>query len=305
MTTPLTSMPQRPSFFLPEEYKLLIIGAGPAGVSSALTAASRAAKLVLIDRFSPMERVTAFGRIANYPGLGLTTGQRVAEAFRSHLEAMKVNVQQEYITKIFPEVGYYQAYGRNKVYRASAVILSSGIVYEKKIEGEEPLVGRGVSYCLTCDGLLYAGKKVGVLAESKEGEAEAISLQQDFHCQVLFYTAYTPTPELPLTKVYPKLWPERLEKTAGGLTIISSQSRQEVEGLFIFRAAASPAELLPELAYKDGHLVVDRSMQTNKPGLFAAGDCTGRPYQMAKAVGEGQIAALSALHYLKLTRDRW
>ena len=183
------------------------------------------------------------------------------------------------------------------------MILTPGIIYEKKIPGEDILLGQGVSYCLSCDGLLYAGKKVGVIAEDPEGESEAISLQQDYGSQVIFYAAYAPiVSPSSLQEVYPGTRVQKLEKTARGVSIVSiieeKQTSREVDGVFIFRKGTSPTGLIPDLDMDKHHVRVDKNMQTNLPGIFCAGDCTGPPYQISKAVGEGQVAALSAVKYL-------
>jgi len=315
-----------PSFYLHEEYDLIIIGAGPAGVSGAINAASHKAGFLLMDQEAPMERVRTYGRIANYPGLGIMKGEDLARKFIDHLCAFQISVQRERIVKIAREQGAYQLYGHEKVYRARAVILTPGIIYEKKIPGEDALLGRGVSYCLSCDGLLYAGKKVAVIAEDPEGESEAISLQQDYGAQVIFYAAYAPVASPLLREVYANTRVQKLEKTTRGISIVSiiteneteneagrelekqagremeKQISREVEGVFIFRKGASPTSLIPDLDMDKHHVRVDKNMQTNLPGIFCAGDSTGPPYQISKAAGEGQIAALSAVKYLTASR---
>jgi thioredoxin reductase (NADPH) len=353
-----------PSFYLHEEYDLIIIGAGPAGVSGAINAASHKAGFLLMDQEAPLERVRTYGRIANYPGLGIMKGEDLARKFIDHLSAFQISVQRERIVKIAREQGAYQLYGHEKVYRARAVILTPGIIYEKKIPGEDALLGRGVSYCLSCDGLFYAGKKVAVIAEDPERESEAISLQQDYGAQVIFYAAYAPVASPLLQEVYPNTRVQKLEKTTRGINIVSiiteneteneagrelekqtgrevekqagrevekqtgmekqagremekqpgwevekragremeKQISREVDGVFIFRKGASPTSLIPDLDMDKHHVRVDKNMQTNLPGIFCAGDSTGPPYQISKAAGEGQVAALSAVKYLTASR---
>jgi len=299
-------MPILPSFYLHEEYDLIIIGAGPAGISAAINAASHKASFLLMDQAAPMERVRSYGRIANYPGLGIMKGEDLARRFVDHLSAFQISAKKERIVKIAGEEGAYQIYGHEKVYRARSVILTPGIIYAKKIPGEDALLGQGVSCCLSCDGLLYAGKRVGVIAEEPEGESEAVRLQQDYGSQVIFYAAYTPVVSLPFQEVYPDTRVQKLEKTARGVSIVSTiaekQTSREVDGVFIFRKGTSPTGLIPDLDMDKHHVRVDRNMQTNLPGIFCAGDSTGPPYQISKAVGEGQVAALSAVKYLTASR---
>ncbi|MEW6380892.1 MAG: NAD(P)/FAD-dependent oxidoreductase [bacterium] len=292
-----------PQFLLPEEHDLIIIGAGPAGTSAAITAAGHKADFLLMDQHPPMEKVRGYGRIANYPGLGIIGGEKLAQSFVNHLSALQIPVHRERVFQITRDAYAFQIYGHGKVYRARAVLLALGIVYEKKIPGEEALLGRGVSYCLTCDGLLYAGKSVGVIAETPEGEPEAVSLRQDYGAQVIFYATYACSARESLPEVYPKASIQRLERTTRGIRIVAQGlDDREVDGVFIFRQGASPASLLPGVAMDKHHVQVNKDMHTNVPGLFCAGDCTGPPYQISKAAGEGQVAALSAVKYLTQAR---
>ena len=89
-----------PPFLLPEERDLIIIGAGPAGISGAMNAARHTMNFLLLDRVAPMEKIRSYDRIANYPGLGITTGLEFAEAFRGHLESLQVPMQNEPVSKI-------------------------------------------------------------------------------------------------------------------------------------------------------------------------------------------------------------
>ncbi|MEW5802187.1 MAG: NAD(P)/FAD-dependent oxidoreductase [bacterium] len=288
-----------PSFSLQEEYDLIIIGAGPAGISGAINAARHKASFLLLDQAAPMEKIRVYGQVANYPGLGIVKGEELARRFLDHLLAFQIAPQRERVMKIAREADAYQIYGHEKVYRARAVLLAPGIVYEKKIPGEEALLGKRVSYCLSCDGLLYAGKRVGVIAEDPEGESEAVSLQQNYGSQVIFYATYLSVATSSFHEVYPNARVQRLEKTDRGVTIIAEkQTDREVNGVFIFRKGTSPASLSPSLDMDKQHVRVGRNMQTNLPGIFCAGDSTGTPYQIGKAVGEGQVAALAAIKYL-------
>ena len=153
-----------------------------------------------------------------------------------------------------------------------------------------------MSYCATCDGMLYRNKPVVVVGRSPDAPHEANYLKS-LGCQVTYVAAREPQgldQEIPFVR-------------AGRLAVKGEQAVTALEadgasipcaGIFILRQAVAPTDLLPALETEEGYIRVDRRMATNVEGVFAAGDCTGGPLQVAKAVGEGHVAALSACEYL-------
>ena len=170
------------------------------------------------------------------------------------------------------------------------------MVRQKKFPGEAEYLGRGVSYCATCDGMLYRGKPVAVVGRSPDAPEEANFLK-NLGCQVTYLAPKRPeTLEADIPFVQTGTVSIQGQLTVTGLT--ANGESIPCAGVFILRPAVAPTDLLPTLATDNGAIQVDRSMATNLPGVFAAGDCTGAPYQIAKAAGEGQVAALSACAYL-------
>ena len=170
----------------------------------------------------------------------------------------------------------------NDYFQARAVILAVGITREKLYPGEGEFLGRGVSYCATCDGMLYRGKTVAVIGAGKEA-AEDADFLEGIGCRVL---------RMPENGAY---------EIRGGLkanTVVFRGEEHAVDGVFIIKDTVSVTRLVPGLSYENGGIVTGRDMSTAVPGVFAAGDCTGKPYQLAKAAGEGNVAALSAVDYL-------
>ena len=153
-----------------------------------------------------------------------------------------------------------------------------------------------MSYCATCDGMLYRGKPVAVVGRSPDAPEEANFLK-NLGCQVTYLAPKRPeTLEADIPFVQTGTVSIQGQLTVTGLT--ANGENIPCAGVFILRPAVAPTDLLPTLATANGAIQVDRSMATNLPGVFAAGDCTGAPYQIAKAAGEGQVAALSACAYL-------
>ena len=172
------------------------------------------------------------------------------------------------------------------------------MLFRSGLEGEAALVGKGVSYCATCDGDLYKGKRIAIVITSPRFEHEANYLAE-LASEVLLFAQYKNC-GVNLANV-----------TVMGTTPVAIVGEKRVEavrctngtaypadGVFCLREAVALSTILPGLAVDGGHISVDRAMATNLPGVYAAGDCTGRPYQYAKAVGEGNIAAHSILEYL-------
>ena len=182
-----------------------------------------------------------------------------------------------------------------------ALILAPGVVRQSKYPGEAEYLGRGVSYCATCDGMLFRNRPVAVVGRSGGAPGEANYLQS-IGCQVVYVS---PQPPEGLDPAIPHVKASRLavqgEQTVTGLE--ADGSLIPCAGVFILRSAVAPADLLPGLATEHGVIKVDRQMRTSLPGVFAAGDCTGGPLQVAKAVGEGHVAALSACEYLDKRKE--
>ncbi|MDE7330334.1 MAG: FAD-dependent oxidoreductase, partial [Clostridia bacterium] len=178
-----------------------------------------------------------------------------------------------------------------------SVFLCLGVQTKTPLDGEETFLGRGVSYCATCDGNLYKGKTIAVLATDKSFEHEI-----EYLCS-LAGKVYV----MPMYKGY-EITAENAEivmksplKITGGMRaeeVIFKDANLKVDGIFILRDSISPATLVHGLKTEEGHISVNRRMETNIKGIFAAGDCTGKPYQYVKAAGEGNTAMHYAVEYL-------
>ena len=174
---------------------------------------------------------------------------------------------------------------------ARRVILCTGAKQPKLLPGENELLGRGVSYCGTCDGMLYRGRRVAVIAQGPEAVSEANFLAG--LCREVVYFG-KPEDALDPRIVVSGQKPEAILGEASVSGLRAGGEDLPFDGVFIFREAAALSALLPGLKMDGAFIRVDRRMQTNLPGVFAAGDCTGLPLQVAKAVGEGCVAAISA-----------
>lgn len=279
-------------------YDAAIIGTGPAGLSAAIDLKLHNKNFIWFGAGRFSDKVEKSEKIANYPGMGLVTGQELNRRFASHAEEMGITPTDKMVTSITALKDRYMVLAENDIYEAKALLLCIGSVAAKGFPGEEALLGKGVSYCATCDGFLYKGKTIAVYCGAKRYEHE-VSYLAELATKVWLYTPYQDCEiSLPNVECLPSpIKQVEGEKRVSGLTLVDGSS-VPVDGFFCLRSAVAPATLLPGLAMDGPHIVVDRGMNTNLPGCYAAGDCTGRPYQIAKAVGEGNIAAHSIVEYL-------
>lgn len=279
-------------------YDTAIIGTGPAGISAAMNLKLYNKDIIWFGAQELSNKVSKSEKIANYPGMGLITGQEMNLRMDEHIAEMELEITDRMVTNVTKTKTGYMLLAENDIYEARTLLLATGVIASRGLEGEAELLGRGVSYCATCDGFLYQGKTIAVFcaAPRYEHEAEYLAGIAD---KVYMYTSYSgcgidpPNVSLldkPIRKI---LGDERVR----GMELADGRELS-VDGVFILRNAVAPAVLLPGLAMDGPHIVVDRTQATNHPGCYAAGDCTGRPYQIAKAVGEGNVAAHSIVEYL-------
>lgn len=277
-------------------YDIAVVGGGPAGLSAAINIRARGKSVVVVGndyRESPLYRAE---RVDNYLGMPGQTGAELMEAYRRHAEAMEVDFRAGRVLNIMQMEGTCYLSIGSEMETAKAVVLATGVVRGKKLTGEARYLGRGVSYCATCDGMLYRGKPVVVVGMAPDAPEEANFLQ-GIGCQVTYVSARTPKNLVPAIP-YVKMGKLEIvgEETVTALRV--NDTELPAQCVFLLRSAMPPTDLLPDLALEDGYITVDRQMRTNLPGIYAAGDCTGLPLQLSKAVGEGLVAGQAAAEYV-------
>lgn len=279
-------------------YDSIVIGTGPAGLSAALNLKIHQKNFLWIGSPEFSDKISKAEFIQNYPGLSGVSGKDMAKAFQTQIQDMGLEIKDAMVNSILPFGTHYALMAGSEFYEAKTVILATGVASVGILPGESQLVGMGVSYCATCDGGLYKDKTIAVICGAKRFEHEVQFLAQLAKTVYFFPTYSDPDPiaenMITMTSRAAAILGE------GRVSGISCKDGNTitVDGIFCLRDAISLATLLPGLATDHGHIAVDRSMATNLPGVFAAGDCTGRPYQYVKAAGEGNIAAHSVIAYL-------
>lgn len=275
-------------------YDIAVIGAGPAGYSAAINARKREKSVIVIGQNTGW--LSRAESIENYPGMPGVSGQEMLSKMADQAAAMGAELRGGVVHQVIAMGESFALSLGADFIEARKVILATGARQPRLLEGEERLLGRGVSYCGTCDGMLYRGKNVAVIGAGAEAVPEANFLMG--LCQSVTYFG-KPDPALDA----------RIQVRADKVTKISGETRAQsltaggeeipFDGVFIFREAMALSSLLPGLEMDGAFIRVDRQMRTNLPGVFAAGDCTGLPLQVVKAAGEGCIAALTAAGGLK------
>ena len=277
------------------EYDVIIVGAGPAGVSASLyTKRANKKTLILYKDDSSLERAS---KIENYYGFenGIS-GKKLYEDGIKQAKNIGVDVKEEEVIKIEKNVEAFLVTTSNMQYKAKYVILATGNKKNKpKIQGIIELEGKGVSYCAICDGFFYRGKDVSVLGNGDY----AISETNDLINLAKTITILTNGQKAPEFRA------ENVTIETRGVKAIEGENRVEAieledgtriktDGIFIAQGVAGSTEFakkLGALVDKD-KIVVDSNMKTSVPGLYACGDCVGGLLQVAKAVNEGMIAAM-------------
>ncbi len=280
-----------------EIFDIAIIGGGPAGLSAALTGRIRNKSIAVFEHMDFSQKLQKAHIVDNYLGMPQITGQGIMQQFLAHCLAQKPNIIKEKVVNIFPGEDIFTLVTPGKTYQARAVIIATGVVATTLFRGEKEFLGRGVSYCATCDAMMYKGKDVAVISYTAEGEHEADYLSE--LCRTVYYLPQYK--EAPAVRSGIKLVHDKPQTIIGDVVVEKLQMSKEelnVHGVFIIRMSDPVENILPGLALDGEVIKVNRDMSTSIPGVFAAGDCTGKPWQIAKATGEGLVAVLSAITYL-------
>lgn len=278
-------------------YDIAIIGSGPAGLSAALNAVIRKKKVIVFGSKDLSAKVVKASHINNYLGFPGITGAELKDKFQEHIEKMNITVENRKVNNVYAMGDYFSLMSNNEMIEASSVILATGVEFGKLLTNEESFLGRGVSYCATCDAALYKGKTVAVIGYNNESIEEANFLSEvaaKVYFVKMFKTDHVLNSSIEVVEGKP-------QEIMGDNLVTSLKldtTTLNVDGIFILRDSVSPKTLVPGLEIENNNILVDRGMKTNLPGCFAAGDAVGAPYQYMKAAGEGIVAALSAVSYL-------
>jgi thioredoxin reductase (NADPH) len=278
-------------------WDILVGGTGPAGLAAAVNGRARNKQVLVLGAAEGSQRLKQAPEVGNYLGIASISGADLLCRFLDHARKAGAVLASEVVETIYPGEEISVVTRSNRLYRASAVILTTGISQIRMLPGEKELLGRGLGYCATCDGALYRNQEVAVIAETPEA-AEEVNFLAGICSKVHLFPKLKGDLQVDPKVVVHRETPRGIagEQKVSGVQL--DQGVLPVAGVFIIREVAPVERLAEGLLLEAGAIAVNAQMETNLPGVFAAGDCTGKPYQVGKAVGQGQTAALSAVHYL-------
>ncbi|QUI23408.1 NAD(P)/FAD-dependent oxidoreductase [Vallitalea pronyensis] len=276
---------------------IAIIGAGPAGLSAAINGVTRNKRVMVFGNKPTSSLIYKAEQVNNYLGMYGVTGKEMIEQYVDHAKSMGVPMHIGKVIQIFSLGDYYTLNVENEFFEARTVIIATGLPMVKMLPKEEEFIGKGISYCATCDGMLYKDKDVVVFGETHEAEKDVNYLSEI--CRNVHYVhQYKDVKHINHT--VNSIHGKPKEIIAGDYVEGLKLKDQELKGnaVFLLRETTPVSKLISGLEMNGKTIQVNRHMETNISGIYAAGDCTGTPYQISKAVGEGLIAALSAVTYI-------
>ncbi len=297
---------------------LLIIGAGPAGLSAAIYAVRSGLNTFVIDKGNAGGLAEDAPLVENYLGFEAMKGEDLAKRFKKHaMRYVEISERNE-VESIRIDNGKFLVKAEKGDYTARAIIFATGTTHKKLgIKGEDEFYGKGVSYCVTCDGYFFRGKRVAVIGGGNSGAVAAIYLK-DIGAEPVIYEYM---PRYMCEKAYREIIEEReipynmnVEVTeivgdnAVNAIVYRDRAtgdihRDTVSGVFIYVGLIPISDLAKSIGVETderGYIKVDMSMRTNVSRVYAAGDVTGKAGQIIVAAGQGAIAALSAYEDLML-----
>ncbi len=299
------------------DYELAIIGAGPAGYSAAIYATRAGIKTVIFDKSGGGGLALLSPNIENYAGFESISGIDLMEKMKQHASKYaNININEE-VKGISKTNDTFTIETSEKSCSVKAILFCTGTEHRKlNVPGEEELAGKGVSYCATCDGFFFKGKKVVVVGGGNSALIEAIFLKQ-IGCKEVFLIhrrdqlraekayedeAVEKQVKIMLNKVVEKINGEqKVEHLDLKDTVTGKKSKIEIDGIFISIGEIPQNDLAKKLQVKldeRGYIITDKQQQTNVKGVYAAGDITGGLRQVITACAEGAVAALSSTEVL-------
>lgn len=300
------------------KYDIAIVGGGPAGMTAALYAARAGKSVVLFEAEMLGGQILPTRKIENYPALPDVDGYTFADGLTKQISALGVAIVYATITKIEKVDGAFSLLTSGEGYFASAVILATGLKHRKLgIEGEEALIGRGISFCATCDGMFFRKKEVAVVGGGNTAVQDALVLAE--YCSRVYLIHRRA--ELRAEKSLAAEMRARENIEFIGETVVEEfEGKEALQSLTLRNVTTGAVEYLPVAALfeaigqlpqnasfsdivaldEDGYFLTDNACRTSCPGIFAAGDaCRKSVRQLTTAVSDGTIAALSAVEYLR------
>lgn len=302
-----------------KKYDAVVIGGGPAGITTALYLCRSGVSVAFVEKLSPGGQVLMTEEVENYPGFpkGIK-GYELADTFAAHLEGYQYDKYSDEVLSIEHVPGANKIQIGSEWIVAKSIVICTGAKYKKLgLPNEERLIGRGISYCALCDGNFFRDQVVGVVGGGNSALEESLYLsklvkrlhlvhrREDFRAHKCYQDKVCIIPDIDVIRssVVTEI---HGEEALTGVTVKNVQTGEErlleLDGLFIFVGYEPIKDYYPEGLDADeaGFIITDTEMATSLPGIFAAGDCRSKHCrQVTTAVGDGATAANSAFQYLE------
>ena len=299
-------------------YDIVIIGSGPAGITSAIYAKRANLNVLVIEKAAFGGLITHSPKIENYPGFNSLSGLELADKFMD--QAMNLGVLFEFddVLKVEKEGTLFKVIGENNTYETKTVIIATGSKHRTlKLENEENLVGHGISYCAVCDGPFYAGQDVTIIGGGNSAMQEALLLSTYCNSVTMiqnlgFFTGEDSLAEQinaneKISVIFNKTVVQLVgEKSLEGIIIKDALTNEETlyktKSVFVAIGQEADNEPFRNVANLDnnGFIITGDDCKCSVEGIYAAGDCRQKAIrQIVTASSDGSIAALQAIRYLK------
>jgi len=298
-----------------EIYDIVIVGAGPAGITAGIYAKRARLSTIVIEKLGVGGQIVLSDSVENYPGFPEISGYELMQKFEEQARSFDLEVEDGEVITIQDEGEYKLVKADGRDYKTRSVIIASGAKPSRLgVKGEEDFIGRGVSFCATCDGFFFRDKDIIVVGGGDSAITEALFLSKIVN---KVYVAHRRS-ELRATKILqerafsnPKIefvWNSVVEEIIGKDTVegvvlrdvvTEERARLAVSGVFMYVGLVPNTEFIDAGKDDAGFILTDEQLATSIPGVFAAGDCRATQLrQVATAVGDGALAAMSAERYL-------
>ena len=303
-------------------YDLIIIGAGPAGLTAALYSGRFRLQTLILEQMAPGGQIILSSTIENFPGFpgGIPTAELI-ERMQKQIEELGIGIETEEVNKIkaesLPKETFFEIITPNKNYQAKAVIVAVGAQPKRLgLESEARLIGRGISYCATCDAPLFRDKEVVVVGAGDKAIEEAIFLssyakkvtvihrRNQLRASGILQEKAKTNPKINFvleSAVEDIKGKDKVEAAVIKNLSTGAMTNLICQGIFIFVGIKPDTDFLKDLLKLDelGFIMTDQEFKTSLNGIFACGDCCKKSlYQVVTACSEGAIAATSAHNYL-------
>lgn len=299
-------------------YDVIIIGAGPAGLTAAIYSARANLKTLMIERGVPGGQMVNTEEIENFPGFESILGPELSTKMFSHSQKFGAEYTYGDVRGISIDGDYKIVETSKQNYKTKTIIIATGTEHKKLgIPGEKELSGRGVSYCAVCDGAFFKERELVVIGGGDSAVEEALYLtrfaskvtvihrRDQFRAQPILQERLLNNPKVEI------IWNHTVDEILGDRVVeklsirdVNTGERKEFtsNGAFIYIGMLPLTEAFKNLpiSNEEGFIITNENLETSMPGIFAAGDCREKMLrQVVTATADGSIAAQSAQHYIE------